>query len=47
MIHDITYLKAICKKEGTELSTDKHVLDIQKHLRYCISGPRYSFEMCK
>ncbi|KAI9361190.1 ras guanine nucleotide exchange factor domain-containing protein, partial [Zopfochytrium polystomum] len=45
LIHDLTYLSTIAKRDGVDPSTDRHVQEILKHLRYCSSGPRYSYEM--
>ncbi|KAJ3025303.1 UNVERIFIED_CONTAM: hypothetical protein HDU68_007269 [Siphonaria sp. JEL0065] len=41
ILHDMTYLIAATK----EPASDKRVLDIQKFIRYCSLGPRYSYEM--
>ncbi|KAJ3415312.1 hypothetical protein HDV05_005182 [Chytridiales sp. JEL 0842] len=57
LIHDTTYLQSIAKKgmappssNGTEslapeLNPEKHLQEIQRMIRYCTAGPRYSYEM--
>ncbi|KAI9347680.1 hypothetical protein BDR26DRAFT_854554 [Obelidium mucronatum] len=41
ILHDMTYLLAATK----DPASDKRVLEIQKFIRYCTLGPRYSYEM--
>ncbi|KAJ3216651.1 hypothetical protein HDU67_009179 [Dinochytrium kinnereticum] len=45
LIHDTTYILTVAKREGIDPHTDRRIQDIQKHLRYCTSGPRYSYEV--
>ncbi|KAJ3065558.1 hypothetical protein HDU98_011086 [Podochytrium sp. JEL0797] len=46
ILHDITYLVVIAKKEGmVDLSADRRIQEIQKFIRYCGLGPRYSYDM--
>ncbi|KAJ3231315.1 RasGEF [Chytriomyces hyalinus] len=46
LLHDITYLVVVAKKEGcVDIAADRRVQDIQKLIRFCSLGPRYSYEM--
>ncbi|KAJ3105830.1 hypothetical protein HDU97_007474 [Phlyctochytrium planicorne] len=45
LIHDATYILTVAKREGTDPLQDRRIQDIQRHLRYCTSGPRYSYEV--
>ncbi|KAJ3142569.1 RasGEF [Physocladia obscura] len=43
--HDMSYLIAAAKNTNQSLVSDKRVQEIQKFVRYCCLGPRYSYEM--
>ncbi|KAJ3055748.1 Ras-specific guanine nucleotide-releasing factor RalGPS1, partial [Rhizoclosmatium hyalinum] len=45
ILHDVTYLMAVAKKESIDIVSDKRIQEIQKFIRYCSLGPRYSYEM--
>ncbi|ORY33915.1 ras GEF [Rhizoclosmatium globosum] len=45
ILHDVTYLMAVAKKESIDIASDKRIQEIQKFIRYCSLGPRYSYEM--
>ncbi|KAJ3186390.1 hypothetical protein HK101_009681 [Irineochytrium annulatum] len=45
LIHDTTYVITVSKRDGVDPTNDKRYQDIQRQLRYCTSGPRYSYEV--